>query len=169
MPFLLKFALYALLPMGVVMFLPPLLFGLQPSRTSEVVGYSAMALSLTATFFAMREAQGLQPTSSFSGLLGVGVAVSAIAALGFGLLTWALMVHMGEAGVEALMRYYIDQVLAAGGPDQAARLAELEAYRPMLRNSPLQGLVMGATVFLIGVLESLLGALWLRRAKTRSL
>lgn len=162
----LKFGLIALLPMAALMFLPGLLFGVRAEwmRAGEVVGYSAMLVCLSATFFAMRDAQRQSPRG-FGGLLAVGVGVSAVAALGFGLLSWAFMVHLGEAGVEALMQHYGTQLRESGGtPEQ---FAQLEAYRPMLRNSPLQGAVMGATVFVIGVGESVLGAAWLVRRSGR--
>jgi hypothetical protein len=157
----------ALLPMALLMFMPALLFGPRADwmAAGEVVGYSAMLLCMSATFFAMRDAQRESPAKGFGALLAVGVGVSAVAALGFALLSWAFMAHLGEAGVSALMEHYSSQLRESGGtPEQ---FAQLEAYRPMLRNSPLQGAVMGATVFVIGVLESLLGATWLVSASRR--
>jgi len=45
----------------------------------------------------------------------------------------------------------------------AAKVAEVESMRGFFFNFPLQGAVMGATVFLIGAVESLIGAAVVRR------
>ena len=60
------------------------------------------------------------------------------------------------------MVFYGDQVRSSGASAEviARQLQELELMRPMLNNHPLQGALMAATAFLIGVAESLLGA-WL--------
>lgn len=162
----------AALILSVPMFGPSLVFGLRPEwmKAGEIVGYTAMLLCLTATFFAMREAQRESGGRlGFGRLLATGVAVAAVAGGVFGVLSALAMAAWGEAGVNALLAHYGQQVRDSGltGTALEARLAELEAMRPMLRNRPLQGAIMAATVFLIGVAESLVGAFWLSRLSRR--
>ena len=70
---------------------------------------------------------------------------------------------------DALPQQLYDSYLAAaraseGDPTTvAARVAEVEAMRGFFFNYPMQGAVMGATVFLIGAVESLVGAAIVRR------
>jgi hypothetical protein len=160
----------AALILSVPMFGPGLVFGLRPEwmKVGEVVGYTAMLLCLTATFFAMRDAQReAGGTLGFGALLATGVAVAAVAGVLFGVLSALAMAAWGEAGVEALLAHYGQQARDSGlaGAALEARLTELLAMRPMLENRPLQGTIMAATVFLIGVAQSLVGAFWLSRRR----
>lgn len=169
-----RYGLVAFLLICIPMFGPWLLFG-TPSpewmKISELVGYTSMALCLTATYFAMRAEQARRGPLGYGQALGIGVAVSAVTGMLFGAATWGFFIHGGDALPEALITYYRQQIEASGAPDMQARLAELEAMRPLFFNRPLQSGVMAATVFLIGVAESLIGAWWVRRgpaaARTR--
>jgi hypothetical protein len=165
---MLKYGAAAALLLSVPMFGPSLVFGLRPDwmKAGEVIGYTSMLLCLSATYFAMRDAQARSAGAlRFGALLAVGVGVSAVAALLFGVLSGLAMSVWGEAGVDALLQYYGQQARESGlaGAALDQRLAELEAMRPMLSNRPLQGAIMGATVFVVGVAESVIGALWLAR------
>lgn len=165
---MLKYGVAAALLLSVPMFGPGLVFGLRPDwmKVGEIVGYTAMLLCMSATWLAMRDAQAQGGgTLRFGALLAIGVGVAAVAAVVFGVLSGLAMTAWGDAGVDALLQYYGQQVRETGasGEALARRLAELEAMRPMLSNRPLQGAIMGATVFVIGVAESLVGAAWLAR------
>ena len=165
---MLSHGLTAALLLCLPMFGPSLVWGLRPEwmKAGELIGYSAMLLCLSATFFAMRAERQRRPSMRFGALLATGVGVSLVAGLVFGLASWLAFTAWGAAGVDALMQYYAGQLREAGGsPEQLAQgLRELEAMRPVLENRPLQGAVMAATVFVVGVAESLLGAwYWSRR------
>jgi hypothetical protein len=164
MTLMLRYGLLAAAVLCLPMFGPYAVFGLRPDwmDVGVVVGYTSMLLCLTATWFAMRREQQRRGPLGYGRLLAVGVGVAAVAGLTFGVATWLFFVVVGEAGPEALMTYYAQQIHDAGlGEAEAARrLAELEAMRPMLFNLPLQAAIMAATVFVIGVAESLVGA-WL--------
>ena len=151
----------------LLFFAPFFIVGPRPEwlRVSEVVGYATMFLCLSATFLAMRREHARRGPLSYGAALGVGIGVSGVAALMFGAATWAFLAHAGDALPEVLIAHYTRQIHAAGGGPEviAAKLAELEAMRPLLHNHPLQAAVMTATVFLIGAVESLVGALVLTR------
>ena len=146
----------------IPMFGPWLLLG--PNTTwmkiGEVVGYTAMVLCLSATWFAMRRERDLLGGIGYGRAFRIGLGVSAVAALLFGAATWLFFIVAGEAVPQAMYEFYVDNVRTSGASAEsiAAQLAELEAMRPMFFNYPLQALVMAATVFLIGAVESALGA-----------
>lgn len=164
-----RLGLIAALLLCVTMFAPYFIFGPRTElmKIGEVVGYTSMLLCLTATWFAMRREQARRGPLRFGQAFGVGVGVSAVAAVLFGLATWGFYAFAGDALPEALLAYYADQIRAGGAaPDAMARqLQELESMRGFFFNRPLQGAVMAATVFVIGVIESLPGAWLVTRAQ----
>ena len=158
---------YGLLGGGILllpMFGPWLLMG--PNTTwmkiGELVGYTAMVLCLTATWFAMRRERDVAGSIRYGRAFAIGLGVSAIAALVFGAATWLFFTIAGDPMPQALYEFHVQAVRDSGAAAEvvAARLAELEAMRPLYFNRLLQGGVMAATVFLIGAVESAVGA-WL--------
>ncbi|HJU38017.1 MAG TPA: hypothetical protein VJ724_00490, partial [Tahibacter sp.] len=91
--------------------------------------------------------------------------VSAVAAAVFAVATWAFYAIVGDALPQALYEFYANGIRDSGASAEsiATRLAELERMKPFFWNKPLQAAVMFATVFLIGVVESALGAWFVRR------
>jgi hypothetical protein len=167
-PMFVRYGLAASAVMAVVFFAPSLVFGVRPEwmRIGEIVGYTTMVLAMTATVLAMRaERERRGGRITFGGAFAVGAGVSLVAAALFGVATWLWLVIGGDALPEALMAYYAAQIEGSGLPEAeaAARLQELQDMRWMFYNRPLQGLVMFATVFPIGILESLIGAWFVRR------
>lgn len=153
--------------LSVLMFAPALFFGPDPEwmRVSEILGYTAMVLCLTATFFAMRAERNRRGSLHLGEAFKIGVGVALIAALLFGLATWVFYAVSGDALPEAIYQFYVRQVQESGKPPEAiaAQLAEMEKYKALFFNEPFQAAVMFATVFVIGVAESLLGAWLVRR------
>lgn len=156
---------YGLVAGGLIlipMFGPWLLFG--PNTTwmkiGELVGYTSMVLCLTATWFAMRRERDAAGYIGYGRAFRIGIGVSAVAGLLFGLATWVFFLAVGDAVPQALYDFYVEGIRTSGATAEsiAAQLAELETMRPMFFNYPLQALVMAATVFLIGAVESAIGA-----------
>jgi hypothetical protein len=153
----------------VLMFLPYFIFGAKPElmKAGEVFGYTSMVLSMTAVFFAVRrERERRGGVIGFGGALATGAGVSLVASLIFGIATWVFYTMVGDSLPEAIMAFYIQQVRESGADAAtiAAQVAELEGMRPFFFNRLLQGVVMFATVFLIGAVMSLVAALVFRRA-----
>src|SRR5262249_5251067 len=126
----------------------------------------SMVLCMTATFFATREERRRRGGSiPFGTALAVGAGVSTVGALVFGVATWLFYIAMGDALPETIMAFYEAKIResSASAAEIQAQLAQLEQMRPFMYNKPLQALVMFATVFLIGIGESFLGALIVRR------
>jgi uncharacterized membrane protein YhhN len=138
---LIRYGLIAGGLLTVLLFAPILIFGPAPEymRWGEVFGYAAMLLAMTATAFAIRAERDRAGRISFSRALLIG------------------------CGVSALYEFYRQN--AAGDPHQ---LAQIEANKAWFFNRPLQAAVMFATVFLIGVVESLIAAIWFSRRRLRA-
>ena len=154
--------------LAVLMFGPYFLFGAKPEwmNVAEIVGYGSMVLCLSATYFAMRhERDRSAARPSYSRVFGVGVGVAAVAAAIFAVATYAFYSAVGDALPQALFDFYVQKVRASGASPEAVakQLAELEDMKPMFYDKPLQAGVMFATVFVIGVVESALGAWFVRR------
>jgi len=160
----LHFGLIAAAVLSVLMFTPYFIFGAKVEwmKMAEIIGYGSMLLCLTATYFAMLREQARRGSLRYGAAFSIGVGVSAIAGLGFGAATWIFYLAVGDALPEALLAFYADQIRNSGAaPDAMARqLNELASMRHFFYNLPLQAAVMAATVFVIGVVESLIGA-WL--------
>jgi multisubunit Na+/H+ antiporter MnhB subunit len=166
---LLRFGLLAGGLLCLPMFGPYLLFGLRPEwmKAGEIIGYSSMVLCMSATYFAMRREQGRRGPLGYASLLTIGVGVSAVAGLVFGLATWIFYSAVGDALPEALLDFYLMQANdpALAPAESARRVAEIESMKPLFFNRPLQAAVMFATVFVIGVAMSLAAA-WLAGRRT---
>lgn len=154
---------------AVLLFAPYFIFGAKPEwmEVGEIVGYGSMVLCLSATVFAMRHERARHAAAGFSRLFGVGVGVSAVAGLVFGVATWAFYSLVGDALPQAIYEFYVHKITTSGAPADAvaSQLAELDGMKGLLFNRPLQGAVMFATVFLIGVVESALGAWFVGRRR----
>lgn len=168
MPGLVKYGLGAGLVMSAMFFVPLVLGGPSPERMAqgEIVGYATMLLAMTATWFAMREDRRARGGTTFGRAFAVGIGVSVVAAALFGVATWAAYTAVGDALPDALITYYRANIEQSGAPpaEIEARLQEMEQLRWVFYNRPLQGLVMFATVFPIGVLESLVAAYLVSRS-----
>lgn len=165
---ILKYGLLAGVLVNVLMFGPIALFGQREGwlRYGEIFGYSAMVLAMTATYFAIRRDRELHGGAlSFSRGLGVGVGVSAIASLLFGLATYAFYWIVGDAFVQKMWDHYQTQIRGSGADAAsiAHQLAEMEQMRPLFYSYAFQAVVMFATLFLIGLAVSLISAAILRR------
>lgn len=152
----------------VLMFAPYFLFGARPEwmQIAEIVGYASMVLCLSATYFAMRHERARSPARpGWSRVFGIGVGVSAVAAAIFAVATYAFYSLVGDALPQALYDFYVHKIRTSGAPaaSVAAQLTELEGMKSLFYDKPLQAAVMFATVFVIGVVESALGAWVVRR------
>lgn len=163
-----KWGLGSGLAVCAVFFGPSALFGPHPEwmQWGEIVGYSAMVLCMSATYFAMREDRARRGGRiGFGAALATGVGVAFGASVLFGFGTSLFYLAWGDALPEAILTFYTDKLTHSGLPqaDIDRQLAELASMRDFLFNPWLQGVVMSATLFPIGVLESLIGAAIVRK------
>lgn len=170
---ILTYGLLAGVVVDALMFGPIVVFGERPGwlRYAEIVGYSAMALSMTLAYFAMRHERARRGGFlSFSRGLGVGVGVTAIASLLFGLATYAFYWIVGDRLPQKLWDRYVAQIRGSGADAAsiARQLAEMEQMRSLFFSYAFQAALMFATLFLIGLAISLVSAALLRRPPPRT-
>jgi hypothetical protein len=167
----LRYGLIGGVLIAILLFAPFFIFGARPEwmKIGEIVGYTSMFLCMSTTYFAMREEARWRGALSFSAALAIGAGVSVVAGMLFGFATWAFYALVGDSLPEALLAFYAEQIRSSGAaPAQiASQLQELEAMRPFFYNHVLQGALMAATVFLIGLLISVPSALLVSRAPRR--
>lgn len=164
----LRYGAIAASALSVLMFAPYFIFGVRPEwmEVGELVGYGSMLLCMGATWFAMRRERERRGGLRYGQAFAVGVGVSAVAALVFGIATFGFYSVVGDTLPQAIYDFYADQIRDGGGSEAeiARQLGELEQMRPMFFDIPLQAGVMFATVFVIGVVESAVGA-WFARSR----
>lgn len=139
---------------------------LEEMRLGEIVGYTTMIVAMGLVFFALREHRdrnlgGVMPFRT--GLL-VGLAVTLVAAVLYGLATTAGYMWIGPERTHEFMLAYIEYSMGPGASADAlaAAVAEYESQRDLWLNPWFQGFVMFATVVPIGLVVSLISAAVLR-------
>lgn len=134
--------------------------------SSEVVGYLTMLVAMSAIYFALRQYRAQRGGSlSFGEAFKAGTVVNVIAAGIFGLASWLIYAVIAPDFVETYYQQSIVALEQSGATTEAIAKAkaEFEAGRWFYENTFLQGLLMFVTVFLIGLVTTLLSALFLRR------
>lgn len=164
---ILRYSLISASILSLLMFGPYFLFGARPEwmKLGEIVGYTSMLLCLSATYFAMRAEAQRRGRLGYTRAFAIGAGVSLVAGLLFGLATIGFYSAIGDALPEALLAYYRDQIVHSGADPAtiAAQLVQFEAMKPWFFNRPLQGAVMAATVFVLGIGVSVFAAWWVNR------
>ncbi len=132
----------------------------------EILGYVSMIISLSFVFFGIKYYRDSENEGkvSFKQALIIGVLISLITALAFGILD---VIYTEVLNPDFMVNYYdnaaenLKNTLPA---DQVeVKLAELEAQREMFANPLMSFALMAFTVFVIGFIISLISALILQR------
>ena len=134
--------------------------------TQEVIGYISMVVSLSFVYFGIRYYRDRENSGNLSfgkGLL-VGVLISLITAIAFGILD---IVYIKFINPDFQAEYY-DTIIAEqqkilSAEDFEIKRQELEAQRELFSSTFMSFLLMAMTVFVIGFIISLLSALLLQR------
>lgn len=130
-----------------------------PYRTSEVIGYLTILISLSFVFFGIRayrdEKNGGEIT--FGKALQVGILITLFPSFAFALFTIVQFLLQGEE----MMEYYRQNMPVA---EQEKWGENLE----MLQNPFFQGVIMFLTVFMIGFIITIISAMVLKRQLTKA-
>ena len=137
-----------------------------PRTTQEILGYASMIVSLSFVFFGIkyyreRENEG---KISFNRGLSIGVLISLITALVFGILD---VIYVEVLNPEFMDNYYMESVQALeetlSGEALKTQLALLESQKEVFANPLFTFGIMAVTVFVIGFIISLISAWILQR------
>ena len=162
----LKFGLFSSLTL-VVLFAIQFSFENKLSySTSEVFGYISIVLALLFVYFAIKHYRDAinNGSVSFGKALIIGVLVSLLAGLTFGIINY---IYVEVINPEFMNEYYNHMVEKAKSSLSASefqiRLQDMEAEKALFSNSIISSLVMSATVLIIGFIIAAISGLMLQR------
>lgn len=138
-------------------------------HVSEIIGYSTMILSMLFVFFGIRSYRDteLAGSISFGKAFLTGLLIAFVASVIFGIFTIILYKFISPNLGNEIMDHYKRSIIESGKSKEIidAQLSEMESYRDIYNNVVLQGLLMFATVFFIGIIISLISSFILKRKK----
>lgn len=136
------------------------------NKWGEVIGYASMVISLSFVFFGIKHFRDKENNGqiSFKKALTIGVLISLITALAFGLLD---VFYVEVINPEFMDQYYTNAVeeLKNTLPTEEFELKykEMESQKEMFSNPIFTFAIMGMTVFVIGFIITLISSLILQR------
>ena len=166
---------YGLIAGGVIVLIPVITgwligYGPETFKIGEIVGYSTIVLSLLLIFLAVNEYQKSNPDMvvSFGKIFFIGLGISGIAGIMFGIYNLVYVYYIAPDFMEQYFGYYIENIRNSGAPAEqvSAEIAKLEQEKEIFMNPVVNFLVMFATVFMIGIVVSLVSGL-VQRSKNQ--
>ncbi|MBL4605437.1 MAG: DUF4199 domain-containing protein [Flavobacteriaceae bacterium] len=163
---ILRYGTYGAISITVLFFVALFLGQYLDYGAREVVGYTTMVLSLSFIFFGIKhyrdhENQGVV---TFTKALGIGVLISLIVSLVFGVID---VIYIEYINPDFVAEYYANSIKELRNSVPAAELQEklkaLEAQKEMFSSSFMNFLLMSIMVFVLGFIISLISALFLQR------
>lgn len=131
----------------------------------EVIGYAGMIVSLLFVFFGIKHYRDKENSGivSFGNALLIGVLITLIAALAFGILDVIYVKYINPDFMTEYYTHYVEQMKnTLSASEFKIKLAELEAQKELFSNIYMSFFLMFATVFIIGFIISLISALILQ-------
>lgn len=137
-----------------------------PRTTQEILGYASMIVSLSFVFFGIKYYRERENAGkvSFKKALTIGVLISLITAVVFGILD---VLYVEVLNPEFMDTYYAETVKAFeetySGEELETQLANLASQKEVFANPLFTFAIMAVTVFVIGFIISLISAWILQR------
>ncbi len=132
----------------------------------EIIGYTSMVVSLLFVFFGIKHYRDNENDGvvSFKKALLIGILISLIAALAFGILDVIYVKFINPDFMAEYYTHYVEQMRSTlSEAEFKVELEKLEAQKELFSNIFMSFLLMFATVLIIGFIISLLSALILQR------
>ena len=166
---------YGLIAGTIIVMIPVitgLIIGYGPDtfKTGEIIGYCTMILSLMMIFLAVKEYQKRHPEEvvGFGKIVGIGAGISLIAGIMFGIYNVIYVTYIHPDFMQEYYQYYLANIQNSGAPkaEIEAQIAKLEQEKAMFMNTTFNFFVMTLTVFMIGLVVSIISGLFQREART---
>ncbi|MEO0464764.1 MAG: DUF4199 domain-containing protein [Pseudomonadota bacterium] len=143
--------------------------GTESLFSSELAGYAIMLVVLSLVFIGIKRYRDVEHGGviKFTQAAGVGIGISAVAALMY-TIGWEISLALTDyAFIEAYPQTLIDAVRAEGlaANEEAARIAEIESSIELYRNPLFRMPITFIEMFPVGLIVALVSALVLRNAK----
>ncbi len=146
--------------------------GPEDYKLSEIVGYSAIVLSLMLILVAQHEySKQLTSPLKYGQALIIGLAISTIAGIAFGLYNLVYISFINPEFMEQYYSYYIENIRNSGASDEQieATIAKLNSEKEMWMSPGIQFIGMFMTVFVVGLVVSLISAGFMTKLSQRKL
>ncbi len=134
--------------------------------SQEVLGYTSMVLALLFVFFGIKHYRNKENNGqiTFGKALTIGVLISLITALVFGLLDVLYIEVLNPSFMDDYYASTVEQMKQSLSPEEfKERQAEIESQKAMFSNPLFSFGLMAMTVFVIGFIISLISSLILQR------
>jgi hypothetical protein len=167
---IIKFGMYSSILLIILFGISFLFEGAMDFSTSEIFGYLTIVLSLSFVYFGIRNYRDAinQGTVSFGKALKVGVLITLLASITFGLIN---VVYTEIINPEFTAEYYEYSIekYRESLPEEAfkTKLIELESQKDLFKNPLVNFVIMGLTVFIIGFIISLISGLILHQTNSK--
>lgn len=166
----LRYGLYSSVFM-VGMFIIGFMIFMGPEKNykgSEIFGYSSMVVSMVFVFFGIKHFRDQLNGGmlSFGKGMKVGLLIVLIPSLAFGLFTVIYMTAINPDYTENYYNYQLSQMQAnMNAAEFDAARTKMEQQRAMFANPAFSFIVMALTVFVIGVIATVISSLILKRTR----
>ena len=166
-----RFGLYGIALMLVVLVPSFLIFKDKENwEAQEILGYITIVISLLFVYFGIRHWRDNYNNGnlSFGQGLKLGTLITLFPAIAFGVLSWLEMSVMDPEFSNKYYNHYIQKIKASTPPEKLQEaLQKLESEKELFANPLLQFFMMFLTVFLIGIVITVVSSLILHRKEQR--
>jgi hypothetical protein len=167
---ILRTGAYSLVVMTALYILTVLIGKSAGYDVQEVAGYAGIIVSLLFVYFGTRQYRDQVNNSllTFGQGMKIGLLITLIPSFGFALLDIIYTTFINKSFYENYYKVYQEKMKASLSPDKyAAALEQLRSERAFFSNPLFMFAVMFLTVFLIGIIITVISALILRRNAPR--
>lgn len=162
-----RFGFYGVALMSILLLIVFFMFkGKENWEVQEVIGYATIVLSLLFVYFGIRHWRDNINSGrlSFKQGLKLGTLITIFPSITFGLFTWLQMSVFDPEFSDRYYGYQVQKMKASTPPDQIqAALQKLASEKEMFTSPFLQFAVMFLTVFLIGIVITVISSLILQK------
>ena len=163
---IIKYTLYATALMALLFAFDNVIFSEADDSGREIYGYLSILISLSFIFFGVKAYRNVecQGKISFFKGFGVGLLISLLPAILFGAYNVVYMLYIEPDFAENYYQSAVAQMrIDYSGAELAAQLAEMDANKEMFMSPVFNFFLMTITVFLIGIVVSVISAIALRK------
>lgn len=165
---ILRYGIFSSLTLAILFTIGMIINDRLGSTPSEVFGYTSMIISLLFVFIGIKHFRDNENNGlvSFGKALVIGVLISLMAALTFGVIDLIYITYINPDFTAEYYAQSIEQYRATLPEEEfKVKLAELEADKELFMNPLISFLLMTFTVFILGFIISLISALILQSKK----
>jgi hypothetical protein len=164
----LKFGLFSAITSAIIFGLALILGKNLDFKVQEILGYLSIVISLTFVFFAIKHYRDQVNNGiiTLGKALVIGLLISLFAAIAFGIVDAIYMKYINPDFTDQYLAYTLEN-LEKTLPEEDFKIkkTEIESQMAAFSNPAMASFVMFTTVFMIGIIISLLSALILKKAK----